>query len=70
MTLAEQIRSSISMDPVDSQSGGIPMTVSLGVTIGGNRIGEDAGTLIAAADKALYRAKIAGRNRVEFLNLK
>jgi two-component system chemotaxis response regulator CheY len=42
------------------------MTVSLGVTIGGNQIGEDAATLIAAADEALYRAKKAGRNRVEF----
>lgn len=70
MSLAEQIRNSISMDPVDSQSGGIPMTVSLGVAVGGNQAGEDAGTLIAAADKALYRAKIAGRNRVEFSNLK
>ncbi|ARO87913.1 diguanylate cyclase response regulator [Nitrosospira lacus] len=67
--LAEQIRNSISREPVDSQSGGIPMTVSLGVTIGGNQVGGDAGTLIAAADKALYRAKIAGRNRVEFSNL-
>jgi PleD family two-component response regulator len=40
------------------------MTVSLGVTIGGDR-GEDAGMLITAADEALYRAKKAGRNRAE-----
>ena len=42
------------------------MTVSLGVTIGGDRASEDAATLIAAADEALYRAKKAGRNRVNF----
>jgi two-component system chemotaxis response regulator CheY len=66
ITLAERIRSAISASPVGSQSGEIPMTVSLGVTIGGNQIGEDAATLIAAADEALYRAKKAGRNRVEF----
>lgn len=70
MTLAERIRDSISAEPVDSRSGDIPMTVSLGVTIGGDRAGEDAGTLIAAADEALYRAKNAGRNRAEFSNRK
>ena len=70
MTLAERIRDSISAEPVDSRSGDIPMTVSLGVTIGGDRAGEDAGTLIAAADEALYRAKNAGRNRVEFSSRK
>ena len=64
--LAERIRSSISAEPVNTQSGVIHVTMSLGVTIGGDRIGEDAATLIAAADEALYRAKKAGRNRVEF----
>ncbi|SCX95418.1 response regulator receiver modulated diguanylate cyclase [Nitrosospira sp. Nl5] len=66
MALAERIRDSISAGPVDCQSGVIPMTASLGVAVGGNRTGEDAGMLIAAADEALYRAKRAGRNRVEF----
>ncbi|MBA4143264.1 MAG: diguanylate cyclase [Nitrosospira sp.] len=65
ITLAERIRSAINAEPVDSQSEKIPITVSLGVTIGGDRIGEDAAMLIAAADEALYRAKKAGRNRVE-----
>lgn len=64
MALAERICSSISAEPVNSRSGKIPMTVSLGVAIGYGQ-GEDAGVLIAAADEALYRAKKAGRNRVE-----
>lgn len=66
IALAERIRDSISAGPVDSHSGAIHMTASLGVAVGGDRAGEDAGTLIAAADEALYRAKKAGRNRVEF----
>ncbi|MBA2659859.1 MAG: diguanylate cyclase [Nitrosospira sp.] len=42
-----------------------PLTVSLGVAVCSGQSGEDLGTLIAAADEALYRAKETGRNRVE-----
>ena len=70
ITVAERIRSSISAEPINSGSERIPVTVSLGVAIGGNQMGEDAGMLIAAADAALYRAKKAGRNRIEFSNRK
>jgi diguanylate cyclase (GGDEF)-like protein len=48
-----------------SETGEIPITVSLGVAMSGGA-GGDAGRLIAAADEALYRAKKAGRNRVEY----
>ena len=64
VALAERIRDAIGAEAITSQSAQIPMTVSLGLTIGCGQ-GEDAGTLIAAADEALYRAKKAGRNRVE-----
>jgi diguanylate cyclase (GGDEF)-like protein len=63
--LAERIRRTIGTAPVMSETGEIPITVSLGVAMSGGA-GGDAGRLIAAADEALYRAKKAGRNRVEY----
>jgi two-component system, cell cycle response regulator len=66
MMLAERVRRTISTGSVMSEAGEIPITVSLGVAMSGGVSGEDAGRLIAAADEALYRAKKAGRNRVEY----
>jgi two-component system chemotaxis response regulator CheY len=66
MALAERIRTFISTDPVKSHSDEIPVTLSLGVAVCNDQVGKDAAALIAAADEALYRAKKAGRNRVEF----
>jgi two-component system, cell cycle response regulator len=66
MMLAERVRRTISTGSVMSEAGEIPITVSLGVAMSGDVSGEDAGRLIAAADEALYRAKKAGRNRVEY----
>jgi diguanylate cyclase (GGDEF)-like protein len=65
MALAERIRSFMSADAVISHAGEIPVTASLGVAVGSDQVGKDTGVLIGAADEALYRAKKAGRNRVE-----
>jgi diguanylate cyclase (GGDEF)-like protein len=56
---AERIRAAMAA----STAGGIAMTMSLGVAAGRS----DGDALVKAADGALYRAKAAGRNRVEVL---
>ena len=58
--LAERLRGTVAAHPFDH---GEPVTVSLGVT----QVlpGDDADSLLARADRALYRAKGAGRNRAE-----
>jgi len=61
--VAERLRSSIeSIDFADLK--GAPLTISLGVTqwLAGD---ESTETIIERADRALYRAKNSGRNRVE-----
>jgi diguanylate cyclase (GGDEF)-like protein len=66
MSHAERLRKVISQVALTAPGGEIRCTASLGVTVGGYGIELDPSVLIAAADAALYRAKAAGRNRVEF----
>jgi two-component system cell cycle response regulator len=62
---AEKIRSLIAVEPLPTQAGRIPATVSIGVaSVPHSRIAS-AKELIIAADKALYRAKKNGRNQVQ-----
>jgi diguanylate cyclase (GGDEF)-like protein len=62
---AEKIRSLIEATALDTQAGPVPATVSIGVaSVPHSRI-HTAKELIVAADKALYRAKRAGRNQVQ-----
>jgi diguanylate cyclase (GGDEF)-like protein len=62
---AERLRQSIGEESIDIPEGRIPVTMSLGVaTLCKDKIC-DAGSLVQAADQALYRAKKNGRNRVE-----
>jgi diguanylate cyclase (GGDEF)-like protein len=62
-TLGERLRTAVADRPVDTDAGPLDVTVSIGV----HRPTEPGGTadrLLNVADRALYEAKRAGRNRV------
>ena len=61
--LAERIREAVAGEPVSIDGNGLPLTVSIGVaeTAPHER---DMSSTLRRADKALYLAKHAGRNRV------
>ena len=62
--LALRIRDTLAASPVETSSGGIPVTISLGVTA--SEGGATADTLVNRADAALYKAKEL-RNRAELI---
>ncbi|MEE8587254.1 MAG: diguanylate cyclase, partial [Acidobacteriota bacterium] len=62
---ASRLHQAIRSRPVESDQGAVSVTISLGVAVCEGRNLPDAETLIHAADEALYRAKEAGRDRVE-----
>jgi two-component system, cell cycle response regulator len=65
VTFAEKIRALVESQPIQTQAGPLPVTVSIGVSsVPHSRI-HSAKELIVAADKALYRAKRNGRNQVQ-----
>ncbi len=65
METAERIRTEIARDPIDCSDVDIPVTVSIGVTIAETSFNTNAEDLIDQADRALYKAKNGGRNRVD-----
>jgi diguanylate cyclase (GGDEF)-like protein len=60
----ERVRTKVADTVVDTPSGVVKMTVSIGVTQ--YRPGEDTDKTMARADAALYAAKQQGRNRTEW----
>ncbi|HKO57694.1 MAG TPA: diguanylate cyclase [Thermoanaerobaculia bacterium] len=65
IAFAEKIRQLIETTPIPTQSGELPVTVSVGVSsVPHSRI-HYAKEMVVAADKALYRAKKGGRNQVQ-----
>lgn len=66
MRLAQDLCTAVASHPFKVRGQRVPLTVSIGVFGGRLESGDGWDALIHAADSALYRAKNAGRNRVEF----
>jgi diguanylate cyclase (GGDEF)-like protein len=62
---ADNVRASVCAAPIHTDAGEIPVTVSIGVANYPYTAMKSARQLIESADKALYRAKRAGRNQVQ-----
>jgi two-component system cell cycle response regulator len=65
ITFAEKIRSIVESTVADTQAGPLQVTVSIGVSAAPRTKARSAKELVIHADKALYRAKKNGRNRIE-----
>ena len=61
--VAERLRESVAERPFQTDQGKLPITISLGVTCLGEDRDISVERLLDEADKALYQAKNAGRNR-------
>ncbi len=66
-TVAERIRKSIAEHPFATSVGNISVTVSVGLT-GANAQTSSIGMMIKTVDKALYKSKENGRNRVTMID--
>ena len=66
-TVAERIRKSVADQPFDTSVGKITVTISAGIT-GMNTQTASISMMIKTVDKALYRSKENGRNRVTMID--
>jgi diguanylate cyclase (GGDEF)-like protein len=63
LRIAERLRRTVAAEPILWQGTPIALSISIGIAVVGVD-GDDLIDLLAAADRALYCAKAAGRNRV------
>ncbi len=63
--VAERMRHSLGDRPIQTDGGSVSVTASFGIALIEKGQGQKVEQLIVMADEALYRAKHAGRNRVE-----
>ncbi|MGH9548206.1 MAG: GGDEF domain-containing protein, partial [Terriglobales bacterium] len=66
---ADEIRRLVARDAIVTPAGALSVTVSMGVTVTSCDLETTLESLLQNADAALYRAKKAGRNRVEAFSL-
>jgi two-component system, cell cycle response regulator len=66
---AQQLVKIIERSSVETSTGPVPVTISIGGIASGDCRHAELSTLLRAADTALYRAKVSGRNRSEMARL-
>ena len=63
LACVERLRAAVRAQPFATSAGALPITFSAGIAQ--HRSGESLDSLLKRADDALYRAKTAGRDRVD-----